>query len=61
MKLVPFRTQIILYLNEYFHGREIVLTTGRKQFKFAKVNLKMLEITGTRLSVQIICLKMRTE
>jgi hypothetical protein len=47
--------QIIPYPNEYFHGRGIVLTTGRRQLKFAKVNLKMLELSGTRLPVQVIC------
>ncbi len=55
VKLVTLRNQMISYPNEYFHGRGIVLTTGQRQLKFAKVNLKMLELTGTRLPVQVIC------
>jgi hypothetical protein len=54
IKMATLRTEIIPYPNEYFHGRGIVLTTGKKQFKFARINLKMLEITGTRLPVQVI-------
>ena len=53
-KLTSFRTKMIPYPNEYFHGRGIVLTVGLGQLKFAKVNLKMIEITGTRLPVQVI-------
>lgn len=53
-QLIKLRTQIVPYPNEYFHGRGIVLTTGSAQLKFARVNLKMLEKTGTRLPVQVI-------
>jgi hypothetical protein len=53
-KLATLRTQIISYPNEYFHGRGIVLTTGLGQLRFAKVNLKMIELTGTRLPVQVL-------
>jgi len=56
IKMPTLHTQMIPYPNEYFRGRGIVLTTGRKQLKFARVNLKMIEITGTRLPVQVICL-----
>ncbi|CAF5099847.1 unnamed protein product, partial [Rotaria sp. Silwood1] len=52
-QLITLRTQIIPYPREYFHGRGIVLTTGLVQLKFAKVNLRMLELTGTSLPVQI--------
>jgi hypothetical protein len=52
--LGTFRSQMIPYPNEYFHGRGIVLTTGKSQLKFAKINLKMLELTGTRLPVQVL-------
>ncbi|CAF4630191.1 unnamed protein product, partial [Rotaria sp. Silwood2] len=52
-QLITLRTQIIPYPSEYFHGRWIVLTTGLGQLKFAKVNLKLLELTGTRLPVQV--------
>jgi hypothetical protein len=56
IKMPTLRIEMMPYPNEYFHGRGIVLTTGRKQLKFARVNLKMIEITGTRLPVQVICL-----
>jgi hypothetical protein len=51
--LQAFRKQIVPYPNDYFHGRGIVLTAGRNQMKFAKVNLKMIELTRTKLSVQV--------
>ncbi len=51
--LQTFRTQIKPYPNDYFNGRGIVLTAGRNQLKFAKVNLKMIELTKTKLSVQV--------
>ena len=54
IKLLTLRSEMIPYPNEYFHGRGIVLTTGRSQIRFARVNLKMLEATGTRLPVQVI-------
>jgi len=54
IKLLTLRLQVIPYPKEYFHGRGIVLTTGKAQIKFARVNLKMLELTGTRLPVQVI-------
>ena len=51
--LIKFRGQMVSYPNEYFQGRGIVLTVGREQFKYAKVNLKMIEHSGTRLPVQV--------
>jgi hypothetical protein len=59
-KMATLRTQMIPYPNEYFHGRGIVLTTGRKQLNFARINLKMLEKTGTRLPIQVIRLRKPT-
>src|SRR5690348_8602736 len=40
IKLATLRYEMIPYPNEYFHGRGIVLTTGRAQLNFAKLNLK---------------------
>ena len=51
--LITLRTRMIPYPNEYFQGRGIVLTTGSEQLDFAKINLKMLELTGTQLPVQV--------
>ena len=51
--LQTFRKQIVSYPNEYFYNRGIVLTAGPRQIKFAKVNLKMIELTGTKLPVQV--------
>ncbi len=51
--LISLRQQIIPYPNNYFYGRGIVLTVGPAQLKFAKVNLKMIEFSGTRLPVQV--------
>ncbi|CAF0930915.1 unnamed protein product [Rotaria sordida] len=51
--LITLRQQIIPYPNEYFHGRGIVLTVGPHQLALAKVNLKMIEHSGTQLHVQI--------
>jgi hypothetical protein len=48
-----FRKQIVPYPNDHFYGRGIVLTAGPSQMNFAKVNLKMIESTGTKLSVQV--------
>ena len=53
-KLATLRTKLIEYPKEYFHGRGIVLTTGRKQLHYARINLRLLETTGTRLPVQVI-------
>lgn len=53
-KLITLRTELIEYPKEYFHGRGIVLTAARKQLRYAKANLRMLETTGTRLPVQVI-------
>ena len=52
-KLLTLRTELIEYPAEYFHGRGIVLTAGKRQLKFAKINLRMLEVSGTRLPVQV--------
>jgi len=51
--LNSFRQQMVPYPNEYFHGRGIVLTVGPSQLTFARVNLKMIEFSGTRLPVQV--------
>ena len=51
--LMTLRQQIISYPNEYFHGQGIVLTIGPDQWDFAKINLEMIQITGTRLPVQV--------
>jgi len=51
--LQKFRKQIVPYPNNYFYGRGIVLTAGPNQLKFAKVNLKMIELSGTKLPVQV--------
>lgn len=53
IKLLTLRLQIIPYPNEYFQGRGIVLTTGRGQVRYAEVNLKMIQRTGTQLPVQV--------
>ncbi|CAF3598061.1 unnamed protein product, partial [Rotaria sp. Silwood2] len=50
--LITLRQQMILYPNEYFHGRGIVLSVGHYQLPFARVNLKMIEHSGTKLHVQ---------
>jgi hypothetical protein len=51
--LQTFRKQIIPYPNDHFYGRGIVLTAGPDQIKYAKVNLKMIELSGTKLPVQV--------
>jgi len=51
--LQTFRKQIVPYPNNYFYGRGIVLTAGPNQIKFAKVNLKMIELSRTKLPVQV--------
>jgi hypothetical protein len=51
--LQAFRKQIVSYPTEYFNGHGIVLTAGYNQIKFARVNLKMIELTKTKLPVQV--------
>lgn len=51
--LISLRQQIVRYPNEHFHGRGIVLSVGASQLKHAKVNVKMIELSGTRLPVQV--------
>ncbi|CAF4501389.1 unnamed protein product, partial [Rotaria sp. Silwood2] len=51
--LITLRQQMILYPNEYFHGLGIVLSVGHYQLPLARVNLKMIEHSGTKLHVQI--------
>lgn len=51
--LQSYPKQIIPYPTDYFCGRGIVLTTGAQQLKYARVNLKMLELSGTKLPVQV--------
>ncbi|CAF5182335.1 unnamed protein product [Rotaria magnacalcarata] len=52
--LIALRQQIATYPNQYFNGRGIVLTVGSSQLKLARVNLKMIELTHTRLPVQTL-------
>ena len=54
MKLANLRTKLIPYPSEAFHARGIVLSVGRQQIRYAKINLRMLEVTGSRLPVQVI-------
>ncbi|CAF2443998.1 unnamed protein product [Rotaria sp. Silwood2] len=51
--LHTLRQQVVPYPNDHFSGRGIVLTVGFNQLKFLKVNLKMIELTATKLSIQI--------
>ncbi len=51
--LDSLRQQIVPYPDEYFHGRGIVLTVGLRQMRLVKTNLKMIELTNTRLPVQV--------
>ena len=51
--LVELRKQMVPYPNEYFYGRGIVLTVGIFQLSFAKVNLKMIELSNTRLPIEV--------
>jgi hypothetical protein len=51
--LQRFRKEIVPYPKNYFYGRGIVLTAGSNQMNYAEVNLKMMELTGTKLSVQV--------
>jgi hypothetical protein len=51
--LISLRQQIVPYPNEYFHGRGIVLTVGPSQLQLTRVNLRMIEFSGTRLPVQV--------
>ncbi|CAF4043862.1 unnamed protein product [Rotaria sordida] len=48
-----FQQKIVPYPNNHFYGRGIVLTVGPSQLKFAEVNLKMIELTATKLPIQI--------
>ena len=52
--LVRFAGEMISYPEKHFHGRGIVLTVGFAQLRYLRVNLKMLELTQTRLPVQVI-------
>jgi hypothetical protein len=51
--LDSLRQQIVPYPNEYFHDRGIVLTVGMKELKLARSNLRMLQLSNTRLPVQV--------
>ncbi|CAF1463033.1 unnamed protein product [Adineta ricciae] len=51
--LIESREKFKPYPEDYFHGRGIVLTIGKFQIPYAKVNLKMIQFTGTVLPVQI--------
>ncbi len=51
--LKTFRNHTVPYPTDHFYGRGIVLTAGTNQIKYAKVNLKMIELTRTNLSVQV--------
>lgn len=52
--LQKFRNEIVSCPKDYFYSRGIVLTAGPNQIKFARVNLKMIALTGTKLSVQVL-------
>jgi hypothetical protein len=47
------RQEIVPYPNEYFHDRGIVLTVAVKDLKLARANLRMLQVSNTRLPVQV--------
>jgi hypothetical protein len=51
--LQKFEEQIVPYPTNHFYGRGIVLSVGSRQIKFAKVNLKMMEFTRTKLPLQV--------
>jgi hypothetical protein len=51
--LDTFSRTHIEYPQHYFSGRGIVLTVGMAQIPLAKVNLKMIEHSATRLPVQV--------
>lgn len=51
--LIKLREQIVAYPEENFQGQGIVLTVGMAQVSFEKINLKMIELSGTRLPVQV--------
>ncbi|CAF1218915.1 unnamed protein product [Rotaria sordida] len=51
--LIKLREQIVPYPEEYFEGRGIVLTVGFAQASSEKVTLKMIELSGTQLPVQL--------
>lgn len=48
-----FQQKIISYPNEHFQGRGIVLTGGSTQLRYIKVNIKLIELSGTQLPVQV--------
>lgn len=51
--LKKIREEMQPYPENYFAGRGIVLSVGRNQLPFAKVNLQMIGFTSTRLPVQV--------
>ncbi|CAF3863785.1 unnamed protein product [Rotaria magnacalcarata] len=51
--LVKLRGQVVPFPEETFEGRGIVLTVGFAQASNEKVSLKMIELSGTKLPVQI--------
>ncbi|CAF1051172.1 unnamed protein product [Rotaria sp. Silwood1] len=53
--LLKLREQIVPYPEEYFEGRGIVLTVGFAQASSEKISLKMIELSGTQLPVQVQC------
>lgn len=52
--MLKLHEQMISYPNEYFYGRGIVLTVRIFQLKFTKINLKMMELSNTRLPVEVM-------
>lgn len=51
-----YRRHIPRYPKDYFQSRGIVLTVGRQQIKYAKINLKLMELTGTKLPIEVLFL-----
>lgn len=47
------RRQVPEYPKSHFFGRGIVLTGGSVQFSFMKINLKMIQLTSTRLPIEV--------
>ena len=52
--LIELRGEMVPYPQNHFHGQGIVLTVGLVQMTYLRVNLKMMELTRTRLPVQVI-------
>ena len=53
-KLLPqLQNKLILYPNEYFKGRGIVLTVGNDQLLHTKINLRIIEWLKTELPVEV--------